>query len=625
MVLLIGLAPAVFYGQILKGAPSITNDAPTAGPVAIIFILAALMGIPILRRIGLTRRELLAIYAIVLTAGPLLSPHGLYFSLPKIILYYHTARLNPLWETTFLHLIPPWWSPSHQAVIEGFIFGEAPMPWGAWAIPLLAWSSFLVALFGACFCLLIILRKQWITHERLAFPLAQIPLETVRESTSSPVARVPHARLFWVGLGLAFAVTFWNGLANLIPALPAIPISYTRLMAWQRTGPLAGIGEIILNLPPSVVGVVYLIPIELSFSVWFFWVLRLVANCVSIAFGATAQMPESWGGTFPDPYNVGTGAVIAFGFWSLWIGRRHLLRAAAIAFSRSSGRTDAEEALPYRYAFLGLLLCFSWLIAFAMLSGSRFAFSAGLAALLVGSYTVYARVQAETALEPVEADLISWVTGPLGTRILRPAEVVTLMSMRWATFPVPSMIFPATVLNALHSLKIADAGRLNVRRLAPVLFLAFLVSLAAGIFFFMRGTYQVGYYGTAVGAAPWWPSLQSRMEGGVISEAINTPHGPDMGALGHIGGGALFCLLLGMMRLRFLWWPFHPVGFIVAMGWGIPWRFFPFFGAWLAKVLVVRYGGLRLYRQTVPIAIGLIVGDLLNSVVWAIVSALTRA
>ncbi len=34
------------------------------------------------------------------------------------------------------------------------------------------------------------------------------------------------------------------------------------------------------------------------------------------------------------------------------------------------------------------------------------------------------------------------------------------------------------------------------------------------------------------------------------------------------------------------------------------------------KLLITRYRGLRLYRATVPVAIGLIVGDMLNLNLW---------
>jgi hypothetical protein len=50
----------------------------------------------------------------------------------------------------------------------------------------------------------------------------------------------------------------------------------------------------------------------------------------------------------------------------------------------------------------------------------------------------------------------------------------------------------------------------------------------------------------------------------------------------------------------------------------------PFVVAWLAKALVLRYGGLRLYRETLPVAIGLIVGDVLNRSLWNIISLVTH-
>jgi len=39
---------------------------------------------------------------------------------------------------------------------------------------------------------------------------------------------------------------------------------------------------------------------------------------------------------------------------------------------------------------------------------------------------------------------------------------------------------------------------------------------------------------------------------------------------------------------------------------------------WLAKVLVTRYGGLKLYRQAVPLAIGLVAGGMINGIIWSL-------
>jgi len=81
--------------------------------------------------------------------------------------------------------------------------------------------------------------------------------------------------------------------------------------------------------------------------------------------------------------------------------------------------------------------------------------------------------------------------------------------------------------------------------------------------------------------------------------------------------GAAVALTLGLLRMRFWWWPFHPVGYLAANSWGMHWFYSAFFLGWIAKSAVTRYGGLRAYRRTMPIAIGLIAGELMSEAVWA--------
>jgi hypothetical protein len=45
----------------------------------------------------------------------------------------------------------------------------------------------------------------------------------------------------------------------------------------------------------------------------------------------------------------------------------------------------------------------------------------------------------------------------------------------------------------------------------------------------------------------------------------------------------------------------------------------PLFIGWLLKSITIKYGGLRLYQKTVPLAIGVIVGDRLSEILGALV------
>jgi hypothetical protein len=119
----------------------------------------------------------------------------------------------------------------------------------------------------------------------------------------------------------------------------------------------------------------------------------------------------------------------------------------------------------------------------------------------------------------------------------------------------------------------------------------------------------------------FWPALYSRTDAEMIYSTVTNPapaHG--MNSIAAIIVGAIVALALGLLRLRFWWWPLHPVGYLLTTSYGMIFLLFPFLIAWVAKVLVVRYGGLRLYRQTVPLAVGLIIGDLLNVAIWSVVT-----
>ena len=66
----------------------------------------------------------------------------------------------------------------------------------------------------------------------------------------------------------------------------------------------------------------------------------------------------------------------------------------------------------------------------------------------------------------------------------------------------------------------------------------------------------------------------------------------------------------GLMVARrvYLWWPFHPLGYAIGPVWIMDHLWFNMFLAWLIKVLVLKYGGARLYIKTRPFFIGMILG-----------------
>ncbi len=632
VVLLVLIAPAAFYVEIAwHRALCFATYTPSMAPVVLLFLLAAAAGAPFLRRVGFSRRELLVVYSILLVGSPLVSKGLLVWLLGHNVAYYYSARLNPLWETTFLQHVPTWFAPSEPAAVAAFFEGGAQVPWAQWSGPLAAWLSFELCLFSATFCLMVLLQRQWIRNERLTFPIAQIPLEMVKEPQAGGRvrgARLTAAPLFWLGVVVSMLLSFMNRLSEFVPAVPAIPLGPATLVELPREGPLAGIGAIWFLLWPWMIAIAYLIPKELSFSVWFFHLVRLGLTVIAIAAGATAQPTESWFSTsFPAPYYQGAGAVFALLVWVLWTARHHLRRAVETALGRSPAGADAREPLPYRWSLIGLVFSSALMVYFFVLAECRVIFGLILVTMVVGYYVMWARLRAETGLGFLEfpINIQDLMVVPLGSAAFRPREIVSLISARWTYQPGGSLGWDTLPANVLETFKVADSAQISPRRLTPAIVAGFLLSLGVGVFVVLEGMHRYGFMGCAI-ANVQWIGPQTLLDGNRIFALLADPQfaKPDPnGALAFLGGGA-FAILLGAMRLRFWWWPLHPVGYIAANTWSMHWYYMPFLVGWLAKSLVVRYGGLRPYRRTIPLAIGLVVGDLLNAATWSIVALLTQ-
>jgi hypothetical protein len=108
-----------------------------------------------------------------------------------------------------------------------------------------------------------------------------------------------------------------------------------------------------------------------------------------------------------------------------------------------------------------------------------------------------------------------------------------------------------------------------------------------------------------------------------LAKLLTSPKSTDWLPLGFVGIGAVLMAAFTFMRMRFTWWPLHPVGF--ALGFtkrSVHWIWFPMFLSWAIKSAVIRYGGYKLYRTLLPFFLGLILGDFLIGAVFGVAGAL---
>jgi len=100
---------------------------------------------------------------------------------------------------------------------------------------------------------------------------------------------------------------------------------------------------------------------------------------------------------------------------------------------------------------------------------------------------------------------------------------------------------------------------------------------------------------------------------------MRNPFPTDWTRLSYMGIGAVGMAVLYFLRLRLPWWPLHPIGLAVNCTYFTQKTFFALFIAWSIKVVVLKIGGVNLFRRSRPFFIGILVGYVIAVMVSTVV------
>ncbi len=583
-----------------------------AGLLALVGANAVLRGS--LSALTLSRGELITAYVMMTSSTVLASSGGIHFLIPTLAAAFYFATPANHWDV-FQQYIPTWFAPRDRAVLDAFYVGDSTVPVHAWLTPFAAWGGFFFALAFATVCLSSILRRQWVDHERLAFPTVVVPLELTDEQ--QPLLR---NRLVWLGCALPFIVQMFNNLHLNYPDIPGISLRDMEIPVYTLPFPLNSMDYTPVNFFPFVVGIAYLLSLEVTFSYWFFYVLTKVQLVAAAAAGwRLPGMPLD--AAVPYLSYQGAGAFLAIPLISLWLARDYLMLVVRSVIGLRGGiGEEGKEPLPYRSAAAGFLGSLCAMILFCRAAGMN----TYLASLLLGISLLYilaaTRIRAETGtawLFGPEVDPNTLVTTTFGSSYLRPADLTIMAYLRFATsFDLRCLSMP----HQLDGFRMAGAARLNMRRLLLAILAAIVVVISVGFWAALAIWYRLG----AAAKADWWRTQMGEQPFISLSSYLQTPPVADAGGIAFTALGLVFTCFLAVMRARYVWWPFHPVGYAMANTaiWGqLP---FPFFIAWATKLLVLRYGGIRLYRRSLPFFLGVIVGDLAGGAFFTLLGGIVR-
>jgi len=559
-----------------------------------------------LPRQALTQPELITIYSMLAVASAL---SGMDMMQGLLMVMTHAAWFatpENNWNALFADYPPHWLWIDDKSVLASYYQGHSTLyRWHvirAWLAPAAWWVGFIIALLFVLMCLSVLLRKQWMDHERLTFPIVQLPLEMTSERLA-----LFRSKLFWLGFLAAAAVDAVNGLSYFYPSVPTINISNINLRNYITTHPWDAIDWMPLTFYPAVIGLSFLLPVDLLFSCWFFYFYWKVQRVVSraLAWDATPRFP------FIDEQGFGAYMGIVAGL--LWIGRRYFRQVARKVAGRPSELDDSEEALSYRAAAAGMALGLTALGLFCYHAGMTPAIIAAFLVIYLALAIAVTRVRAEFG-SPVHD---FHMTGPdrilpvvLGARNIGRRDLGMFALFWWFNRAYRSHPMP----QQLEGLYLARRTRANARAFLWCLMAAVPVAAVSTFWAYTHLAYKLG------ASAKFWSGYGYGGEAfGQLETWIADPEGPNFKAISAMSLGFGVAAFLMLMRSQFFWWPFHPVGYAISGSWSINLVWTPMLIAWAIKLTALRYGGLRLYRRALPFFLGLILGETVTGCAWTLI------
>jgi hypothetical protein len=357
-------------------------------------------------------------------------------------------------------------------------------------------------------------------------------------------------------------------------------------------------------------GVAFFAPTRISFSVWFFQVVYAIYLMIGRSYlpGFDEQAVTAHR----------LGAFMAFPIFVLWLARAHLARVARAV--TKPARNEADRA--YRLAGISLLAGLCGMLAWLLWVGVPFLWALGM--VLAGfmfSLTLM-RIIAETGL-PLFFPDHGYV---LMLAKLFPVAWHSAASMYFSgvlgVWFGPGQRASVAVV-AAHALGFNRKHKVKQHTVMGAVFMVVLVASIVGAgWVHLHITYRnsTPLCGGEIAAwgreqlDPATAALQEHLRG--AGEQTLSEKGP-----GLLLGGGLTVLLYSLCQF-IPSWPLHPIGLLGVGTWAVARMWHNVFFGWLAKVLVLKYGGSRIYAKAKHAFLGLIVGEVVAVMAWNLFAAI---
>ena len=581
-------------------------------PQISVFVVAVLVFInfilkQIFRKELLGQNEILIIY-IMLSATLAFTAHDNMVCLMGVLAHgFWFATPENDWANLFHNYLPRWLVVDNANAARDFYKGESSFFIAgyvkSWLPAIFAWSFLICLLFFMLLCINIIIRKRWIEQERLAYPIIQVPLQM-----TEPGFKFYKNRLMWIGFGIAGVISIVNGLNFMYPSVPRIPIkeeSYD-LGHYFTQAPWNAIGSMPIRFYPFLIGLSFLIPLDMTVSTWFFFLFRKWENVFGRIVG-WESVPR-----YPFFEEQAIGSVLAICVISIWASRLHLKDVFRQIIKGTD--VDTKEPLSYRTAAIGFFVGMVALMFFCRRLGMSFWLTPIFFGLYFAISISITRIRAEMG-PPLHAIVLvnpqTIIIAAIGTRRLGPDNLTILSLFYWfnrfnRSHPMP---------HQLEAFKMAERTRASTKRMVIAMLLAIVIGVWSTFWIYPYTLYKYG-------AANAGELLEAgRQAYSNLGGWLQHPRPIDFFGLSITGASFLFSISLWMARMRFFWWPFHPAGYVLGISSGtIDVYWFALLICSIIKWALLKYGGIKSYNKAIPFFMGLVLGDFVVGCYWGIMS-----
>jgi len=491
-----------------------------------------------------------------------------------------------------------------------------PVPWSVWIRPAISWLSFFVFVWMLCIGIAGIMLPQWQQNERLVFPLTRI-LRSIMETPENGRLLPPlfGERQFWIAAGIVFCIHLLVGLQIYFPErVPAFQTSWNLSLLFTEE-PLSYLPEYIKygRFFFIIIGVAYFMSTRVSFSICFFMV----------AYALYAMLGQTYAPPFVADQITAhrSGALLTMAITILWLGRNRWLHVFRCSIRPVLSETDRRDRNYGHMLGLGLLGMFGWLVW----TGVQIQWAPLMVATIFIIQLVASRMVAETGL-PVAgltADHFRQYFHLIPLRLFTAASAWMLGAMG-ALIGTTSRV--SVTVMAMQSMSLDEKSRPRrqwkmARSYVILLALGFVICGSAHI-------YNSYTHSRTLDPNPQAPInisgiyqlyeplefIKQRGDGRWEEWGHNMPVNLALGA--GLAGGLQYASLV-MPK-----WPLHPVGLLLAFtDYGeIVWMSVAV--GWLLRIVLIFFGGARLYRRLKPLFTGLIIGEAVAAIAWFTLSGL---